>query len=114
MSNKLEWYVIIEQNGKLLPYNVFSNRCIIEAMRDLFEMPELTYASFESELRNMMRWQFWARDEYEFVIYGWPTSPRDKGHKIDVFAQLEANWARFVEYVYSVYCFREEDEGCFS
>ena len=107
---KLEWYAIIEQNGKLLPYNVFSNRCIDEAIRDLFAVSELTYASFESELRDIMQWQFWARNEYEFVIYGWPTSPHDKGHKIDVYTQLEANWRRFVEYVYSEYCFHNDED----
>ena len=105
------WYVINEDNGRFVPYNVFWNRCFKEAVEcDIFNIPELTRDEVSELLQRFAQWQFWSRCEYEIVLYSWPTGKDEKGHKIDVFDQLKANWERFVDYVYQCYCFRTEEE----
>ena len=105
----MNWCVLIENNGKLCTYNIFNNHYFREGVQKLFTIPELTYDEMSGELDALARWQFWARTEYEIVVYGWPTASYEKGHKIDVFYQLELNWERFVDYVYSEYCFGSEE-----
>ena len=104
----MEWYVMVEENNKVRAYNVFNNIAFRRAVKELFDIPELTFEEFSEEMRGLVMWQYWARAEYEITVGHWPCNDAGRMQKIDVFRQLEMNWTRFIEYVYSEYCFREE------
>ena len=61
---------------------------------------KLERKEFEKELRSIIRYSFWSKCEYELQLFPWPDSERDKGHKIDVYNQIEINWDRFADYVW--------------
>lgn len=124
---ELKWCVPLYHRGKLERYNVFNNRPFHDGVvKDLLEKDEKELCDdwrkergvaeieegvanvsdyFQWKLRRLALWQFWGRCEYEMILESWPPCDNEKGYKLDVMKQLDANWDRFSEYVIS--CWRE-------
>lgn len=64
-----------------------------------FNQPTCIRDFIDAKLRRECMYYFWAKCEYEVVIQGWPNKDTDK--KIDVYDQLDANWAIFSELVFN-------------
>lgn len=59
---------------------------------------------FEEKLRMEAMYYFWSKAEHEILIYPLFGRFRDKGkdaRKIDIYNQLNLNWNKFVDYVWS-------------
>lgn len=62
-------------------------------------LDELIEYSLEERLDKMCMYYFWSKCEYEVIVSAWP--PRDGSEeKIDIYAQLRANWDIFKELVF--------------
>ena len=126
----MKWNVILQTDGKtdLGIYNVFDDVGFRLATEKLFEK-KYDKKRFMEELDREAHFSFWAKIEWETVFTTWPPyidreeidriitehhHKRKQGEplpervyvnldtkiKIDVYAQLRANWERFSEYVW--------------
>ena len=100
----MKWITIIYDNGEIKYFNIFKNISFREAIEEIFRIPELSREDIEEQVKRKAQWQFWSRCEYEIILSEWPLSSKDESYKLDVFEQLEANWERFIDYVYDCYC----------
>ena len=106
MKKKLEWNVweyptIWSGTEPYLPgvVNIFDH---YKFSLDLYNIKKkkLQRKEFEEELKRALKYSFWAKCEYELQLLPWPNSENDKGYKIDIWNQIEANWNRFADYVW--------------
>lgn len=60
-------------------------------------------SKFEDMLEDILKYQYWARCEYEVILTGWPKPSKDtfKELKIDIYNQVTLNWDAFVDYVWA-------------
>ena len=100
----MKWNTIVYDNGKIKYFNIFRNTLFREAIEEIFRTPEQSREDIEEQVKRKAQWQFWSRCEYEIILSEWPPSPKDNNYKLDVFEQLEANWERFIDYIYDCYC----------
>ena len=61
---------------------------------------KLERREFERELKQILLHCFCSKCEYELQLFPWPSDETDRGCKIDVWTQIEANWDRFADYVW--------------
>ena len=124
-----KWNVYIEDinSRKIVLFNVFDHRSFSKDVETLLNK-HLPKELFSEELKQRCMYYFWSKCEWEIVISSWPVSidakewdriERDRNEwlkkyktnpkvlnisptvesKIDVYRQLEANWAAFVDYL---------------
>lgn len=97
------WNVIrVNSNTKAVePFNIFQN---IPFCIGFFELCDgMDRSEFEEELDLLIKWQFWARCQYEHLVLPWPTHESDQSTKIDVYTQLKFNWNAFSDFCWRVY-----------
>lgn len=121
----MEWYVYVDNiNAKRIEkYNVFDHWRFNEEVSELLEK-NLSRDEFSMEMHSIAMYYFWSKYEWEIIITSFPpyiTKEELDGLKsedcrcrygvnletevkVDVYSQLELNWRRFVDYVWS---FRE-------
>lgn len=99
--DKMRWNVMLfdYNQGKMVPYNVFNNSTFSRDVQYIITNSDDSRASISEVLDRAALYSFWGRCEYEFIASDWPPSGREE--KIDAYAQLKANWDRFVDYVMS-------------
>ena len=128
----MKWNVILKNHstGKLHAFNIFDDVEFRMNIEKLIEH-KYDRVRFEKELDGEAHYSFWAKFEWETIITTWPPYiyaeeidrikneyhiNRKPGeplpervdvnlehkYKIDVYAQLRANWDRFVDYVWRV------------
>ena len=107
----LEWNVIVEWNGEVEFHNVFAHWRLWEdlcKLRKKFGKRNATEedrAEFEKQTRHFLMYYYWSKCEWEIVATGFPCFIIDGqlrfGRKLDVWEQVEANWARFFDYLWS-------------
>ncbi len=127
---KMIWNVYREDyNQKIIIYNIFEHYHFNKDVKEIMNK-KLQKIEFEKELRQICKYYFWGRTEYEMLISSClPCVPKDKmnkmideweqyhrknGHfpyninveiecaiKINIYNQIELNWDSFVEYVFS-------------
>lgn len=126
----MKWNVILKNysSGRLYAFNIFDDAEFSMNVEKLIER-KYDRARFEKELDGAAHYSFWAKVEWETLFTTWPPYidaeeieriikeyhiNRKPGealpervnvnlkykHKIDVYAQLRANWDRFVDYVW--------------
>ena len=100
----MKWNTISYDNGKIEYFNIFRNISFREAIEEIFRIPEQSREEIEEQVKRKAKWQFWSRCEYEIILSEWPPNATDNNYKLDVFEQLEANWERFMDYIYDCYC----------
>lgn len=62
---------------------------------------DMSRKDFNKELEGILRYSFWSKCEYELLLFPWPMTDKDDGHKIDVFEQVYINFERFADYVWN-------------
>lgn len=128
---KLSWKVYREEpNSKqIIVYDLFEREHWNRVVRQLKAQCD-NKEEFAEELRTKLMSQYWCRSEYEIVLTSWPpyieTAELDElkyevvehkhhwgcepcrvipplivSEKIDIFSQLELNWAQFIDYVWT-------------
>lgn len=128
----MKWNVILKNysTGKLHAFNVFEDVEFRMNIEKLIER-KYDRERFEKELDGEAHYSFWAKCEWETIFTSWPPYidsveieriineyhinrkpgeplPKrvdvnlDSKYRIDVYAQLRANWDRFVDYVWRV------------
>lgn len=126
----MQWNVIFRdlKTGRLKPFNVFENASFRLAVEQLIAK-KYDRLRFIKELNSEAHYHFWAKCEWELLFTTWPPrinaeeikriireyhTERKPGealpqlidvtpetrYKIDVYAQLQANWDRFADYVW--------------
>lgn len=126
----MKWNVILENYSteRLYAFNVFDDTEFRTNIEKLFEQ-KYDRKRFEEELDRQAHYSFWAKVEWETIFTTWPPyidakeieriideyyinrKPGEplpdkvdvrlkKYQKIDVYAQLRANWDRFADYVW--------------
>lgn len=93
-SHKIGFDEIQPEIKKFFEKNVWSveyKKC--KSLDDLIE-----YA-LEERLKRMCMYYFWAKCEYEVIVSSWPYR-EGSDRKIDIYAQLEANWHIFKDLVF--------------
>lgn len=99
---KLEWNVFIEDfnNKKISPYNVFNHISFLtncaKAAKKAKDKDE-----FAALVRRELHYYFWCKCEYEIILSCWPPHDSFPDRKVDISTQIELNWDRFVEYLWS-------------
>lgn len=78
--------VIIEDNGKFIPYDVIPY--LYERYKKSKPKPK-THENLKAWIKNESMRQWWSRCEYEIIISDWP--PSGKEEKWDVYKQIEMN-----------------------
>ena len=121
-----EFNVLIENNGKFEPYNIMrylknSWERFIERRNEVSKDPEWdddfkndSYWTYPETFEQIKKWidrelkyQYWARCEYEIILSSWPSYdldedtkkykkgtvviPDGKGRKIDIYEQCKMN-----------------------
>lgn len=126
----MKWNVILKNNStdRLYAFNVFEDTEFRNNIEKLFEK-NYDKKRFEEELDRQAHYSFWEKIEWETLFTTWPPHidskeieriineyyiNRKPGEpfpdridvtpkticKVDVYAQLRANWERFVDYVW--------------
>lgn len=83
------FYVINEDNGEFLPYNVmpYFIDCY-EAVKDTDRCPK-TFDEFKEFIERRSTYMYWSRCEYEIILSDWP---RQKvSEKWDIHKQILMN-----------------------
>lgn len=62
-------------------------------------LDDLIEYALEERLKRMCMYYFWAKCEYEVIVSSWPYR-EGSDRKIDIYAQLEANWPIFKDLVF--------------
>ena len=98
---KMEWYVLYESNGQeFKKCNIFEHGRFSDALEKLLKKRP-TKEELSEELRHIVKYNFWSKCEWEFIISSWPpnkTQPLEE--KVDAYDQINLNWDRFVDYVW--------------
>lgn len=88
------FYVIIEDNGRFVPYDVISH--LIYRYNDLKKSSRpKTREEFNEFVESESRRQWWARCEYEIILMDWPA--QSKAEKWDIHKQVMMNFSTIVE-----------------
>lgn len=99
--NLLEWNVILyDWNLKsIVKYNIFEHALISKELSILYKECN-TKEIFAEKLKQLFKYCFKSKCEYEFIISSWPPSNVDDGVKIDVYEQLMYNFDKIVDYLW--------------
>lgn len=129
-KTKLVWNVFNEQNGEILPINIFEYN--YKFLDDLFVAKQKyndNFEKFAEEVRKSLQYCYWSKSEYETIITSWPPYiesdeldrlNREKetrlekygnfykeavelnvSYKIDIYTQIMMNWDRFIDYLWN-------------
>lgn len=130
-KSKLVWNVFNEENGEIVPINIFEYNWVF--LKDgLLEAKKKYKNNFEAFADHIRRWlshEYWSRSEYETIITSWPpyieSDELDRlnkekeirlekygnfyreavvlnvSHKIDIYTQIMMNWDRFIDYIWN-------------
>ena len=101
---ELEWNVYREDvNHKCFyKYNIFSHGGFVKSLKEMINKRNQNVDQdfdFNEELKRILKYYFWAKCEMELLLTDWPNQSFTE--KVDVYDQLELNWNRFVDYIYS-------------
>lgn len=102
----LVWNVFYFNFNKkeITTYNIFNHGGFMD---DLIKFHKETKVynkeQLSEKLERLMRYYFWCKCEWEVIVSEWPPAPPERNVevKIDVFDQVEANWDKFVDYVWT-------------
>lgn len=99
----MKWNVIFYDyiNGGFCAFNIFDNDEFRLNTEKLFESKK-DKKQFIEQLNRDAHYSFWAKSEWEIII--------DARRKIDIYAQLRANWERFTDYMWSEYQKRQKGD----
>lgn len=97
----LEWYVYLADINKkeIIKYNVFKHYSFYEDLKINIKNNK-NKKDFIDRLRKDSMYYFWAKSEYEIILWSWPEWDKFKKEKIDVYSQLMLNWDKFVNYIW--------------
>ena len=100
----LTWNVLLYDFNIMEPitYNIFNNHRVHEDTPKLLKQCK-DKKEFKDEFRDLLRWQFWGRCQYEMILSSWPPSEKDKTYKLDVYEQCMLNFDRLCDYIYAEY-----------
>lgn len=82
------FYVIIERNGKFMPYDVIPYLVSCYNNAKPKDRPK-TFEEFKEFVRKWSMYRWWARCEYEIIISNWPGQQNQE--KWDIHGQLMMN-----------------------
>lgn len=128
-TKKLTWYVFNEENGKIIPVDIFQyNWVFLVDLLNIKKKYKDDFVKFADATRSALQHQYWSRSEYETIITSWPpyvdeeeldrlNKERDdrlaKGwqfyresvglecaYKIDIYDQIMLNWDVFIKYLW--------------
>ena len=126
----LVWNVFNEQNGEILPINIFEyNYKFLEDLLLAKQKYNDNFEKFAEEVRKLLQYYYWSKSEYETIITSWPpyieSDELDRlnkekethlemygnfyieavelnvSHKIDIYTQIMMNWDRFIDYLWN-------------
>ena len=97
----LKWYVYLENiNGRnIVTYNVFKHFNFYQDVKEAIKQIE-NRQDFSERIRQIAKYYFWSKCEYEILVTSWIMPDTFKDKKIDVYDQLELNWDRFIDYIW--------------
>lgn len=126
----LVWNVMNEDaNAKaIIAFNVFAHHSFLKEVEGAIE-EDISRSAFERKIHKAAQYYFWSKSEYEVVVTSWPPyidtekefsrlideKARQEAsgwnvkylnvqpvvfEKIDIYAQLELNWDRFIDYLW--------------
>ena len=130
-KTKLVWNVFNEENGEIVPINIFEYNWVF--LKDGLLVAKKKYKDnfeeFAEHVRSWLQYCYWSKCEYETVITSWPPYIEDAelerinkekveriekygkfyresvdlktGYKIDIYTQVMMNWDRFIDYVWN-------------
>lgn len=99
-----QFNVIIEDMGKFVPYDMmpylkrvwdnFRKKAVKKQDKledgDYWKYPE-TKEEIRKWVEREIKYQYWARCEYEIILSSWPPRTEEKGKKIDIYEQCMMN-----------------------
>lgn len=93
---KQTFNVIIENNGKFEPYDIMPY--LRNSYKYYKKNPWKGEVTKDSKFDVVKKWiddelkyQYWARCEYEMILVPWPTGTNETGKKIDIYEQCKMN-----------------------
>lgn len=128
-KKKLSWYVFNEENGKIIPVDIFQyNWVFLVDLVNIKKKYKDDFVKFADATRSALQHQYWSRSQYETIITSWPpyidgeeldrlNKEREdrlsKGYafyresvgleyayKIDIYDQIMLNWDVFIKYLW--------------
>ena len=84
---------------KIEEYNIFQHSSFLNDLIKLFQ-EQYSKEVFAEELKQKLRYYFWARCEFEVTVVGYPPSHKNVERKIDIYEQVMLNWDVFLDYVW--------------
>lgn len=85
-SKKMESYDVMPSlYGSILT----SKNKISKRWKDIYKVN--SKETLKKYIKGHFQYCYWAKCEWEYIVYGWPTSKNERGLKIDVYQQLEPN-----------------------
>ena len=129
-KTKLVWNVFNEQNGEILPINIFEyNYKFLDDLLVAKQKYSDNFEKFAEEVRKSLQYCYWSKSEYETIITSWPphigSDELDRlnkekeahlekygnfyreavelnvSYKIDIYTQIMMNWDRFSDYIWN-------------
>ena len=101
IKRPFEWKVLYEHfNRKEIMFmNVFEHGGFKAELLELLSEHK-NKSDFEIALRDVLRYYFWSKCEYEVVVSCWPPNEKGPRVKIDVYEQLMSNYYVFIDYIW--------------
>lgn len=129
-KSKLLWNIFVEDNGAIVPVNIFeySRRFLEDGLLVAKKKYKNNFENFAAYIRESLQYCYWSKSEYETIITTWPpyitkeeldrlnkekaeyeekyrlirgSVNLEIGYKIDIYTQVMMNWDRFIEYVWN-------------
>ena len=101
MTKQFYWNVFYcnPNSGFVEPYNIFDH---VGWRRDVVELcsGNLRKRDFCEALRRITIRYFWAKQEWEVLVCGWPRSEYNSSCKMDAYDQLKINSEHLCEYIW--------------
>ena len=105
---ELEWYAFMLDcnRNEVIFYNVLYGmkeqiaKKIKKGAKDTYK-PVTDYSSFKEYIMSELKYHYWSKSEYEYMVGSWCAIPTLEKHleKHDVWWQLEPNIDRICEYI---------------
>lgn len=103
----LKWYVLYynPNTQRIEQFNIFDHHSFNKAVMEIFSKSNLMdFTEFEDAIEKEAMYYFWSKAEYEVLVGDWISKKAEQ--KMDIYGQINMNWDRFIEYLWTQCQFR--------
>ena len=107
MTMKYEWNVFREalNQNKMEVFNIFDHYAFMNDVKKAYTKYKKSknFDEFYDKVKSSLRYNFWAKCEWEIILSDWPPSKNFNDKKVDVYTQVMINEPLFRQYLFNAF-----------